>query len=200
MASQGRGSGRSYFGEVSDRLRRFLGLDGAWPVEIGPQVVPVIIAGDATTGGLSPFVGRRFGIGRNATAGAVGNGMVVQATTDRGIIIDQLIMGTSLAGSFQLRYGNNASLFAGPTDTSIIIDNASPQGAERAGVAQGIIPTPAGTIVHEAVNVTQGNYTWDFGAAGRGIYLPQFAYLWFGITAGAPNLSLGCFGRIPQTL
>lgn len=202
--SQGRGSGRSYFGEISDRLRRFLGVDGAWPIEIGPQVSPVVLVGDATTAGMSPFVGRRFGVSRGPTATAAGNIAYLQATTDRGMIIDQVILSQNLAGSYRLSMGSPGAQLAAPSaDVSILIDNASTAGPERAGVDAhlGSIAAPAArTVLAEVTLVINTPFVFDFGAEGRGIFLPQWGYLALEITAGAPNITLSAFGRVPQSL
>lgn len=185
-----RQAGRSYYGEISDRLRRFLGLDGEWPVEIAEKVQPVIIAGDATLWGMNPHVGRRFITGQSGALAAAQGPMFI--ARNNGVVIDGMLLSATILTTFQLRFGTDPG---GGVDQSLILDTASTAG-ERAGVFMLVAAFLAG--------VSGGNIV--VSANDTSVYVPLGFRLNQGMafqlcqTAGVPTTSIMLFGRVAQEL
>ena len=180
--------GTSYFGEISDRLRRFLGLDGEFPVSIEQRVQPVIVVGNAMEPGLNPFIGRRWA---GQLQGGGVTGATIEATTPRGLLIDRIIFSASVTAEYQLRFGN----FGTPgTVTGQIIDGAT---------ATGEVPGAKFQNVAIGTSVSVGSFFLLANTVVQldlGLYLANGMGLQFFPVSGAGNIRGIVLGRVATEL
>lgn len=95
--------GRSFFGNVTQRLQNVLNLEGTLPIDLGKEIVPVVVVADGTLPGYAGAKLRRFGAAQQGAAPAVSNQYYFKATEP--IIVTSVQVSASAAGtSFGLYY------------------------------------------------------------------------------------------------
>lgn len=107
--------GKSYFGEVTNRLGRLLGLDGRIPVDLAQSIQPVVLVGDGTLPGMAYRAGKRWACDIN---GGANQGMFLRADpAGQGLIVEGWQVGvTGVTGLITLDYfGATAAAALGAT-------------------------------------------------------------------------------------
>lgn len=181
----GRTYGRSFFGEATTRLARFLGLEGEIPVGLEEKIRPVMIVGDATLPGYTSFRGRRWGApGTNA------GGQQYLATEP--VIVDGMSFANTTVGAATIEvkiYGPGEWPGAAPTTPVPWID-LLPTSSEAAPVLTAAANALAGGVVAYRLVLPQNGYiSIPYQMAlvqGSRIHL-----LWTGGTG-----SSSCWGRV----
>jgi hypothetical protein len=204
MPPQGKSPRRidfSFLGDASARLSRFLGVSGQLSPSVNPEpeIIPVVLVGDATLPGYGSQSGRRFLACVQSGPSAVGVLVGIKATID--LIVDEVEVEVKAGGDIRLGYGgpNDADLTTLTTQADgVLIDRAASKneippmtGGGTTLAGWGSFPTvqhwyPVAATVGQPLKISTGWYM----VAGSKLYVGY-------ITAASQTIAINVRGRLP---